>query len=1035
MKKRSLRVLSLLCAALCVLHVTAFATDFDGYTVLKSGTTTLSAGKKYYLTSDVTNSKVIKVNGSGNVTLDLNGHNLGQESGTQECVIKVESGAVLTLKDSAGGGTVTCGRSTYKDLTVTYDEAQKTDVKLVGGIYVAGGGTLNFESGKLQSCIGYTVGGVYVASNGVFNMSGGEIYLCQAMGDESARAGGVMIETGGEFSLTDGKLSWNVVNSTENSAGCIYNKGTCTIGGGNVSSGLSYDKSSEQTKTYYSITNDGADACKLILNNGVVESVNNKVGTVSGNGTAMDVEEVINSGTIDGAGFDSACTLTNNGTIKNIVAKCSVTGDGDITGGTFSGDVTCNGDITGGTFSGDVLSKGFITGGTFSGEVTCANDHFKSPATTTGNGKVTTYPALIFDTLGGSKVVLQLCDNVNGVKPENPELSGYAFGGWSIGDDYTTEWDFDTVVTENVTLKAKWYKIVETEKELNDAISSGEHFIRVPVTTDINLTETIVIDNQYVVLDVLGEIYAPDSETHAIKVKNGGILTLKTAYIVFGAAYVRGCVSVIGSTLIVQSVYIESVLAYDSNGKNSSVYLALGQNKELANSGFIGNLTMISGTLYADAQMVGDCSIYSEATVKLKDSDSVVTEFLYDTTNCGTIEAGDFIGAVTNWQESSIISGMYSTGTIKGGSFVNVDNTHGVIEGGTFTGDITNGSTGVVRGGDFSSATSLSGVYTVNFDLNGASGTVPATQWRANAPATKPSVNPVRSGYIFKGWYNGSQEYTFTEDVTESITLKAEFGEPETYTLTYNLDGGTATNPSSYTVESGDFTLNNPTKDGFEFIGWSGTDLNGENNMFVTVPKGSVGNRTYTAHWKEIKSEAQTVSVEISWDSMEFTYTDGEWSTQTHSYANGKWDSDGGNVTVKNNSTVDISATFTMTSATEDITGDFSKQSVFIAINNSDSSKLSLSGKPSSEMTGVSLGTVTVSVKKIVGWIENGSSKYYYRENGEKATGWLALNGNYYYLNPNSDGAMAIGWVQINGEYHYFGTDGIRQNVQWNGET
>mgnify|MGYP003061734903 CR=1 FL=1 len=37
---------------------------------------------------------------------------------------------------------------------------------------------------------------------------------------------------------------------------------------------------------------------------------------------------------------------------------------------------------------------------------------------------------------------------------------------------------------------------------------------------------------------------------------------------------------------------------------------------------------------------------------------------------------------------------------------------------------------------------------------------------------------------------------------------------------------------------------------GYTFTGWSGTGLDGENNMTVTIPTGSTGNRTYTAHWR-----------------------------------------------------------------------------------------------------------------------------------------------------------------------------------------
>ena len=68
----------------------------------------------------------------------------------------------------------------------------------------------------------------------------------------------------------------------------------------------------------------------------------------------------------------------------------------------------------------------------------------------------------------------------------------------------------------------------------------------------------------------------------------------------------------------------------------------------------------------------------------------------------------------------------------------------------------------------------------------------------------------------------------------------------------FDSDGGTAEgNPESYTVETGSFTLKNPARSGYTFTGWSGTGLNGENNMTVTVEAGSTGDRAYTAHWRQ----------------------------------------------------------------------------------------------------------------------------------------------------------------------------------------
>lgn len=69
------------------------------------------------------------------------------------------------------------------------------------------------------------------------------------------------------------------------------------------------------------------------------------------------------------------------------------------------------------------------------------------------------------------------------------------------------------------------------------------------------------------------------------------------------------------------------------------------------------------------------------------------------------------------------------------------------------------------------------------------------------------------------------------------------------YDISYSLNGGTITNQNqSYTVESESFTLPIPTRDGFTFTGWTGTDLNTP-TINVTIPKGSYGNKSYTANW------------------------------------------------------------------------------------------------------------------------------------------------------------------------------------------
>jgi uncharacterized protein (TIGR02145 family)/uncharacterized repeat protein (TIGR02543 family) len=68
--------------------------------------------------------------------------------------------------------------------------------------------------------------------------------------------------------------------------------------------------------------------------------------------------------------------------------------------------------------------------------------------------------------------------------------------------------------------------------------------------------------------------------------------------------------------------------------------------------------------------------------------------------------------------------------------------------------------------------------------------------------------------------------------------------------ITYDLDGGSVSsaNPASYTIETTTFALSNPTKAGYAFVGWTGT--NGTTpQTSVSISKGNTGDRNYTANW------------------------------------------------------------------------------------------------------------------------------------------------------------------------------------------
>ena len=147
--------------------------------------------------------------------------------------------------------------------------------------------------------------------------------------------------------------------------------------------------------------------------------------------------------------------------------------------------------------------------------------------------------------------------------------------------------------------------------------------------------------------------------------------------------------------------------------------------------------------------------------------------------------------------------------------------------------------------------------YAVTLHTNG--GTINngnVTEYTYGVGATLPIADDMTyTGHTFKGWYDnesltGSPVTAIgnTETGNKEYWAKWEINQ---YTIAYDLAGGTAEgNPDTYTIETGAFTLKNPTKSGYTFTGWSGTGLDGENNMTVTIPKGSTGERRYTAHWR-----------------------------------------------------------------------------------------------------------------------------------------------------------------------------------------
>jgi len=142
--------------------------------------------------------------------------------------------------------------------------------------------------------------------------------------------------------------------------------------------------------------------------------------------------------------------------------------------------------------------------------------------------------------------------------------------------------------------------------------------------------------------------------------------------------------------------------------------------------------------------------------------------------------------------------------------------------------------------------------YVITFDANGgtvsvASGTTGAGWKLASLPT--PAARP---GYTFGGWYMDDTKVSTSTVFDSDVTICVRWT-PVSYAISYNLAGGSVSgNPTSYTIETAGFTLNNPTKAAYEFDGWTGS--NGKvKETSVTVDFGSAGgSRNYTANWSRV---------------------------------------------------------------------------------------------------------------------------------------------------------------------------------------
>ena len=150
--------------------------------------------------------------------------------------------------------------------------------------------------------------------------------------------------------------------------------------------------------------------------------------------------------------------------------------------------------------------------------------------------------------------------------------------------------------------------------------------------------------------------------------------------------------------------------------------------------------------------------------------------------------------------------------------------------------------------------------YSITYNANGGTGTVPSTQFTIHGTSIKLATNNLtKTAYNPNGWNNAADgsgtayasggTYAGTSG---NQTMYAQWT-PTSYTITYNGNNGSTPSKLTYNIESTS-TLASSSRTGYTFNGWkpgasSGNWSSGTTYASGTSVKGKYGNVTLVAQW------------------------------------------------------------------------------------------------------------------------------------------------------------------------------------------
>ena len=532
---------------------------------------------------------------------------------------------------------------------------------------------------------------------------------------------------------------------------------------------------------------------------------------------------------------------------------------------------------------------------------------------TQGRVLVTEVYTVTFDSYGGTPVppAQEVEYGLTATKPADPTLKGYTFAFWYLGEDEqnATAYDFNTPVTENITLTAKW-NINKYTVAFN---TDGGTPVPPAQEVEYGLTATEPAAPEKTGYTFDGWYLGDEKYDFSAAVEQNITLTAKwhvTLHNIYAYARLNSYFAPLTTSEFDTPVTLnEATLSRLGLGSyNSLGYISIGS--------FTFDAMPLTSDLYfgddAELSAVAEklaTDIALETGVSDKIAEKIAWTALYKTVNEEDMEPGypaeagyqlsgnlnlasvTFRAGAENVENMPAVNYTYDDGAIDfydfyfAGDTITLPTTEPTREGYSFKGwsveviPAENDADHLDADGadDAADETLLKAgdTYTITAD-----GVIFTAQWEKKTFTVKyylpdetgawvekkmDTVDSVdyatyslwtpnaEDGYEFSGWYQKPADIGVKAKV-EKLYMAKEwklYGKftPIEYTIQYVYNDGkaTSTNPTTYTVESDTITLADATGAdwGKTFLEWH--DENGQ--KITEIPTGSTGDRVITAYW------------------------------------------------------------------------------------------------------------------------------------------------------------------------------------------